>query len=116
MREREDANPAALRQTKIGLIIDALAGAQAGCLDEIQGSVANTLKLHRNGASLFVKAFGVGFIVWLDLTRSNNYSRCYFGDVGPSGINGALPKLTLNRLHHTETARYFDKSTSGLRV
>jgi len=27
VREREDANPAALRQTKIGLIIDALAGA-----------------------------------------------------------------------------------------
>ncbi len=30
---------------------------EAGCLDEIQGVVANTLKLHRNGA--------VGFIDWL---------------------------------------------------
>src|SRR5215471_15474794 len=29
-----------------------------------------------------------------------------------SGLNGAAPKLTLNRLHHTETVRYFDKSTS----
>ena len=27
VREREDANPAAMGQTKIGLIIDALAGA-----------------------------------------------------------------------------------------
>jgi len=27
--------------------------------------VANTLKLHRNGASLLAKAFGVGFIGWL---------------------------------------------------
>ena len=29
--------------------------------------MANTLKLHRNGASLLAKAFGVGFIVWLGL-------------------------------------------------
>jgi hypothetical protein len=34
----------------------------AGHLDEIQGVVANTLKLYRNGASLLAKAFGVGFI------------------------------------------------------
>ena len=42
MREREDAN-----RTR-----------EAGCLDEIQGVVANTLKLYRNGT--------VGFIDWLD--------------------------------------------------
>jgi hypothetical protein len=28
--------------------------------------VANTLKLHRNGACLLANAFGVGFIDWLD--------------------------------------------------
>ena len=50
MREREDAN-----RTR-----------EAGNLDEIQGVVANTLNLHRNGASLLAKAFGVGFIDWLD--------------------------------------------------
>ncbi len=43
MREREDAN-----RTR-----------EAGHLDEIQWSMAITLKLSRNGA--------VGFIVWLDL-------------------------------------------------
>jgi len=36
----------------------------AGHLDEIQGVVANTLKLFRNGA--------VGFIVWLDPSRWSN--------------------------------------------
>ena len=41
MREREDAN-----RTRV-----------AGHLDEIQGVMANTLKLYRNGA--------VGFIDWL---------------------------------------------------
>ena len=51
MREREDAN-----RTR-----------EAGHLDEIQGVVANTLKLHRQGASLLAKAFGVGFIGWLGL-------------------------------------------------
>ncbi len=43
MREREDAN-----RTR-----------EAGNRDEIEGVVANTLKLHRKGA--------VGFIDWLDL-------------------------------------------------
>jgi len=43
VREREDAN-----RTR-----------EAGHLDEIQGVVANTLKLYRNGA--------VGFIDWLGL-------------------------------------------------
>jgi hypothetical protein len=28
--------------------------------------VANTLNLFRNGAGLLAKAFGVGFIVWLE--------------------------------------------------
>jgi len=31
--------------------------------------VANTLKLFRNGPSLLAKAFGVGFIVWLDRSQ-----------------------------------------------
>jgi len=43
VREREETN-----RTRV-----------AGHLDEIQGVVANTLKLHRNGA--------VGFIDWLGL-------------------------------------------------
>ncbi len=43
VREREDANRSR----------------EAGRLDEIQGVVANTLNLYRNGA--------VGFIDWLDL-------------------------------------------------
>ena len=50
MREREDAN-----RTR-----------EAGHLDEIQGVVANTLKLHRNGA--------VGFIGWLDAGCAMIYS------------------------------------------
>jgi hypothetical protein len=47
VREREDAN-----RTRV-----------AGHLDEIQGVVANTLDLYRNGA--------VGFIDWLDGSRSH---------------------------------------------
>ena len=47
MREREDAN-----RTR-----------EAGHLDEIQGVVANTLKLHRHGA--------VGFIDWLGFVVSH---------------------------------------------
>jgi hypothetical protein len=43
VREREDAN-----RTR-----------EAGNRDEVEGVVANTLKLHRNGA--------VGFIGWLDV-------------------------------------------------
>ena len=39
---------------------------EAGHLDEIQGVVANTLNLLRNGSSLLAKTFGVGFIDWLD--------------------------------------------------
>ena len=54
VREREDAN-----RTR-----------EAGHLDEIQGVVANTLKLPRVGASLLAKAFGVGFIDWLGLTAA----------------------------------------------
>ena len=48
MREREDAN-----RTR-----------EAGHLDEIQGVVANTLKLQRNG--------GVGLIDWLDDSRNHH--------------------------------------------
>jgi len=40
---------------------------EAGHLDEIQGVVANTLKLFRQGA--------VGFIVWLDALVSIQFSR-----------------------------------------
>ena len=47
VREREEAN-----RTR-----------EAGHLDEILGSVPNTLKLYRQGASLLAKAFGVGLIV-----------------------------------------------------
>ena len=32
------------------------------------------------------------------------------------GINGAAPKFLLNRLHHTDTVRYFAKSKSEPRV
>jgi hypothetical protein len=49
VRERDDAN-----RTR-----------EAGHLDEIQGAVANTLNLQRNGASLLANSFGVGFIDWL---------------------------------------------------
>ena len=52
MRERADAN-----RTR-----------EAGNRDEVEGVVANTLKLHRNGASLLANAFGVGFIDWLGLS------------------------------------------------
>ena len=51
MREREDEN-----RTR-----------EAGNRDEVEGVAANTLKLHRNGASLLANAFGVGFIDWLEL-------------------------------------------------
>ena len=39
---------------------------EAGNRDEVEGAVANTLKVFRNGASLPPKVFGVGFIDWLD--------------------------------------------------
>src|SRR5437660_6480929 len=42
----------------------------AGHLDEIQGVVANTLNLFRNGARLLANSFGVGFIDWLGLWLS----------------------------------------------
>jgi len=32
------------------------------------------------------------------------------------GVSGAAPKLTLKRLHQTETERYLDRSTSGGRA
>ena len=54
VREREDENRARV----------------AGHLDEIQGVVANTLNLFRNGASLLANSFGVGFIDWLGLWLS----------------------------------------------
>jgi hypothetical protein len=50
VREREDVN-----RTR-----------EAGSRDEVEGVVANTLKLYRNGASLLANSFGVGFIDWLD--------------------------------------------------
>ena len=50
VREREDAN-----RTR-----------EAGNRDEVEGVVANTLDLFRNGTSLLANAFGVGFIDWLD--------------------------------------------------
>jgi len=49
VREREDANRSR----------------EAGHPDEIQGAVANTLKLSRHGACLLANTFGVGFIDWL---------------------------------------------------
>jgi hypothetical protein len=39
---------------------------EAGNRDEVEGVVANTPDLFRNGASLLAKTFGVGFIDWLD--------------------------------------------------
>jgi hypothetical protein len=60
VREREDAN-----RTR-----------EAGHLDEIQGVVANTLKLFRNEPSLLAKTFGVGFIDWLDLELTNTTNAC----------------------------------------
>ena len=51
VREREDVN-----RTR-----------EAGCLDEIQGVVANTLNLYRNGA--------VGFIDWLEDYRCQPSAR-----------------------------------------
>ena len=71
MREREDANRTReitplCGKPKAGNKMDALAGAQAGNRDEVEGVVANTLAIIRNGASPLAKTFGVGFIDWLD--------------------------------------------------
>ena len=49
-REREDVN-----HTRV-----------AGNRDEVEGVVANSLGLYRNGTSLLAKTFGVGLIGWLD--------------------------------------------------
>ena len=38
----------------------------AGNRDEVEGVVASTLHLFRNGARLLAKAFGVGSTDWLD--------------------------------------------------
>jgi hypothetical protein len=40
-------------------------------LDEIQGVMANTPNAIRSVASLLAKAFGVGFIDWIDALRTN---------------------------------------------
>jgi hypothetical protein len=50
VREREDTN-----RTRV-----------AGNRDEVEGVVASTLSLFRNGASLLAKAFGVGLVDRLD--------------------------------------------------
>jgi hypothetical protein len=50
---------------------------EAGHLDEIQGVVASTLKLPRNGASLLAKTFGVGFIVCLGLIAIITVKKTY---------------------------------------
>ena len=60
MREREDAN-----RTK-----------EAGNRDEVEGVVANTLNLFRQGA--------VGFIDWLDRFRQANHR---FGLIGAFHVN-----------------------------
>jgi hypothetical protein len=36
-------------------------------ISQVEGVVANTLDLLRNGASPLANTFGVGFIDWLDL-------------------------------------------------
>jgi hypothetical protein len=41
---------------------------EAGNRDEVEGGVANTLNLYRNGASLLANSFGVGFIDWLGVS------------------------------------------------
>jgi len=56
----------------------------AGHLDEIQGVVVHTRKTHRNGASLLAKAFGVGFIGWLDRTKF--LLRIHFHNLGTNLI------------------------------
>ena len=88
MREREETN-----RTRV-----------AGHLDEIQGVVANTLKLPRNGA--------VGFIDWLDVSvamsvdvrgnrRSNRRELCDVCNLliiqaHPAEANGSLNNVALN--------------------
>ena len=59
MREREDAN-----RTR-----------EAGHRDEVEGVVASSLKLLRQGASVLAKAFGVGFIDWLDARFGHSRGR-----------------------------------------
>ncbi len=48
---------------------------EAGNRDEVEDVVANTLKLHRDEASLLANAFGVGFIEWLDELSLTEFQR-----------------------------------------
>ena len=74
VREREDAN-----RTRV-----------AGHLDEIQGVVANTMNLQRNGA--------VGFIDWLDDGHATlEYSYTIFPIQNFTGAPGLIQRGNMNR-------------------
>jgi hypothetical protein len=69
VREREDEN-----RTR-----------EAGNRDEVEGGVANMLDSFPNEASLLAKAFGVGFIDWLDFTEIESNRR-------PRALGRAIPR------------------------
>jgi hypothetical protein len=48
----------------------------AGSRDGVEGVVASTLRLQRNGASLLANSFGVGFIDWLGFIEIGDNSLC----------------------------------------
>ena len=68
--------------------VDANRAREARCLDEIQGVMANTLKLLRIGASLLAKTFGVGFIDWLGFPECIETSESRFSDLEVHGLLG----------------------------
>ena len=80
---------------------------EAGHLDEIQGIMANTLDLFRNGASLLANTFGVGFIDWL------GHGRCELEcDSIANSISAAILRRPLEPPNE-DTAVDFNDSTGS---
>ena len=59
--------------------------------------MANTLNSFRNGASLLAKAFGVGFIDWLDEAGRTTDEAAALGEVLESGLVVAVAELQMSR-------------------
>ena len=61
------------RQSVVANTLNGACGEQSDIDGKAEGRVSGSerVNLFRNGASLLAKTFGVGFIDWLDVQRSN---------------------------------------------
>jgi hypothetical protein len=90
----------------------------AGNLDEIQGVLASTLKLLRNGASLLANSFGVGFIDWLRwfcvaaevVLRVRRAKRCHTDHASKSTAAGAYAGRRCLSHQRSTTRTFFPRT------